>query len=183
MNDRARDLLRTGDGLFDERGFLFARTPEDNAHLQALLKRALPLFKAQGVGGSTIVRRESALPLLLHVNPVDRLETDFRVWPVAALVLVVDPASRTRIDPAMAGAALGLTGTESRVAALLAEGMSIREIAAAMGRKESTIRSYVKRMFAKHGLSRQGRTGAACVVVGRRSSVSRPKAEAALGRR
>ena len=155
VNDRARELLRTGDGLFDEDGFLFARTPEDNTHLQGLLKRALPLFKAQGVGGSTMVRRESALPLLLHVNPVDRLETDFRVWPVAALVLIVDPASRTRIDPAMAGATLGLTVTESRVAVLLAEGMSVREIAAAMGRKESTIRSHVKRMFAKHGLSRQ----------------------------
>ena len=152
MNDRARDLLRTGDGLFDERGFLFARTPEDNTHLQALLKRALPPFRAQGVAGSIIVSRTSALPLVLHVNPVDRQETDLRVWPVAALVLVVDPASRTRIDPAVAGAALGLTETESRVAVLLAEGMSVREIAAAMGRKKSTIRWHVKRMFAKLGL-------------------------------
>ena len=155
MNDRARDLLRTGDGLFDARGFLFARKPEDNTHLQALLKRALPLFGAQGVGGSTIVRRASALPLVLHVNPVGRQETDLRVWPVAALVLVVDPASRTRIDPAVAGAALGLTGMESQVAVLLAEGMSVREIASAMGRKESTIRTHVKHMFTKHGLSRQ----------------------------
>ena len=155
VNDRARDLLRTGDGLFDEDGFLFARTPEDNAVLQGLLKRALPPFGAQGVGGSTIVRRESALPLLLHINPVERQSTDFRVWPVAALVLVVDPESRTRIDPAVAGAALGLTGMESRVAVLLAEGMSVREIAEAMDRKESTIRSHVKHMFAKHGLSRQ----------------------------
>ena len=56
MNDRARDLLRTGDGLFDARGFLFARTPEDNTHLQGLLRRALPPFGTQGVGGSTMVR-------------------------------------------------------------------------------------------------------------------------------
>ena len=155
VNDRARNLLRTGDGLFDARGFLFARTPEDNTHLQGLLKRALPPFGAQGVAGSIIVSRASALPLVLHVNPVNRLETDFRVWPIAALVLVVDPASRTRIDPAVAGAALGLTGMESQVAVLLAEGMSVREIASAMGRKESTIRSHVKHMFTKHGLSRQ----------------------------
>ena len=155
MNDRARELLRTGDGLFDEDGFLFARTPGDNTHLQGLLKRSLPPFGTLGVGGSTMVRRSSALPLVLHVNPVDRQKTDLRVWPVAALVLVVDPASRTRIDPAVAGAALGLTGAESRVAVLLAEGMSVREIAAAMGPKESTIRWHVKRMFAKHGLTRQ----------------------------
>ena len=44
---------------------------------------------------------------------------------------------------------------ESRVAVLLAEGMSVREIAITTGREESTIRSHVKRIFAKHGLSRQ----------------------------
>ncbi len=154
LNDRAWDLLRTGDGLFDERGFLFARTPEDNADLQGLLTRALPPFGAQGVGGSMMVGRASALPLALHIHPVGRLQTDFRNWPVAALVLVVDPESRLRIDPAMAGAALGLTGMESRVAVLLAEGKSVREIAAAMGRKESTIRTHVKHIFAKNGLSR-----------------------------
>ena len=155
-NDCARDLLRSGDGLFDEGGFLCARRPEDNAELQDMLTRALPAFGGQGAGGSTMVRRSSALPpLVLHVNPVGRQETDFHLWPVAALVLVADPAGRPRIDPAVAAEALGLTGMESRVAVLLAEGMNVREIAAATGRRESTIRSHVKHMFAKHGLSRQ----------------------------
>ena len=60
----------------------------------------------------------------------------------------MDPASRIRIDPDMAADALGLTKMESRVAVLLAEGMSVREIAAATGRKESTIRTHVKHIFA-----------------------------------
>ena len=155
-NDRARDMLRGGDGLFDEDGFLCARRPEDNADLQGLLTRALPPFGAQGAGGSMMMKRSAALPpLVLHVNPVGRQETDYHLWPVAALVLVVDPASHIRIDPAVAAAALGLTGMESRVAVLLAEGMNVREVAAATGRGESTIRSHVKQMFAKHGLSRQ----------------------------
>ena len=155
-NDRARDVLRTGSGLFDEGGFLYARKPEDNANLQGLLARALPPFGSRGGGGSTMVRRSAALPpLVLHVNPVGRQETDLRVWPVAALVVVVDPASGTGIDAGVVAAALGLTGMESRVAVLLAEGMSVREIAAATGRGESTIRSHVKHMFAKHRLSRQ----------------------------
>ena len=70
-------------------------------------------------------------------------------------MLVADPAGGTRIDPAVAEAALGLTGMESRVAVLLAEGMSVSEIAAATGRGESTIRTHVKHMFSKHGLTRQ----------------------------
>ena len=155
-NDRARDVLRTGSGLFDEGGFLYARAPEDNAELQGLLTQALPRFGGQGAGGSTMVGRQAGVaPLVLHVNPVGRQETDFHLWPVAALVLVADPAGHTRIDPAVAAAALGLTGMEGRVAVLLAQGMNVREITAATDRGESTIRSHVKHMLAKHRLSRQ----------------------------
>ena len=155
-NDPARDVLRTGEGLFDEGGFLHARGSEDDAELQRLLARALPRFGARGAGGSTMIGRAAPRPpLVVHVNPVGRQETDWRVWPVAALVLVTDPARRTRIDPAVAAAALGLTVMESRVAVLLAEGMNVPEVAAATGRKESTIRSHVKGMFVKHHLSRQ----------------------------
>ena len=155
-NDVARAMLRTRKGLFDKDGFLHARAPEDDAGLQGLLARALPPFGARGAGGSTMIGRAAPLPpLVVHIHPVGRQEKDLRVWPVAALVLVADPARRTRIDPAVAAAALGLTGMESRVAVLLAEGLSVREVAAATGRKESTIRSHVKHMFAKHQLSRQ----------------------------
>ena len=155
-NDRARDVLRTGDGLLDSDGFLFARAPRDNDHLQALLSRALPPLGAPGTGGSTIVRRPGALPpLVLHISPVSRREADFPAWRVAALVLVVDPVREAAIDPAVAAAALDLTGMESRVAVLLAQGMSVRQIATATGRKESTIRSHVKHIFVKHGFSRQ----------------------------
>ena len=155
-NDRARDVLRTGDGLLDSDGFLFARAAQDNDDLQALLARALPPFGAQGSGGSTIVRRPDTLPpLVLQVSPVSRREADYPAWRVAALVLVVDPAQEAAIDPALAAAALDLTGMESRVAVLLAQGMTVRQVAAATGRKESTVRSHVKHVFAKHGISRQ----------------------------
>ena len=155
-NDRAQDLLRTGNGVLDSGGFLFARADQDNDDLQRLLCRALPSFGARGSGGSMIVKRSEGLPpLVLHVNPVSREETDLQVRPVAALVLLVDSASGADIDPAVAAATLNLTGMESQVAVRLAQGMSVREIAAATGRKESTIRSHVKRMFTKHRISRQ----------------------------
>ena len=154
-NDGARDLLRAGDGLIDRGGFLGVRSPADDAGLQRLLARALPPFGGQGAGGSTTVRRSwGRPPLVLHVNPVGRREADVPSWPVAALVLVVDPA-RTRVDPALAAAGLGLTTMECRVAVLLAEGRSVREIAAATGRRESTIRWHMRHIFGKHGISRQ----------------------------
>ena len=58
-------------------------------------------------------------------------------------------------NPGVVAADLDLTGMQSRVAVLLAQGMSVPEIAAATGRKESTIRSHVKHAFARHGLTRQ----------------------------
>ena len=38
---------------------------------------------------------------------------------------------------------------------MLAEGMSVREIATDLGREANTIRFHVKRIFARQGLSRQ----------------------------
>ena len=155
-NDRARNILRTGDGLLDSDGVLSARAPRDNDSLQNLLGRALAPFGARAAGGSTLVRRPGPLPpLVVHVHPVHGRETDFQGWPVAALVLVVDPAGGADIDPGVVAARLDLTGMQSRVAVLLAQGMSVPEIAAATGRKESTIRSHVKHAFARHGLKRQ----------------------------
>ena len=155
-NDPARELLRTGTSLSDEEGFLVARFPRENDDLQALLSRALPPFGALGAGGSLMVGHPDTLPpLVLHVHPVGRREFDVGAWPVAAIVLVVDPASGAVVDPRLAAVTLGLTEMESRVAVQLAQGMNVGEIAAAMGRKESTIRSHVKHMLAKHRFSRQ----------------------------
>ncbi len=155
-NDRALALLRAGDRLFDRNGLLFACSPQDNDDLQNLLSRALPPSGARGAGGSMVVSRSGPLPpLVLHVNPVGGLHRSNYPMPQAALVLVLDPAAEVDIDPAVVAEALDLTEMESRVAVQLAQGMSVHEIAAAMGRKESTIRSHVKRTFLKHGLSRQ----------------------------
>lgn len=155
-NDRARHLLLGGDGLYDSKGVLRGRSPVEDARLEDLLARALPPFGQQGGGGSMTVSRPAPLPpLVLHVNPVCQRETAFRAWPVAALVLVVDPASEPRIDPDLVRAGLGLTPMETRVAVMLAEGRNVREIAAATGRRESTIRWHVRNIFGTLGIDRQ----------------------------
>ncbi|MCZ0954029.1 MAG: helix-turn-helix transcriptional regulator, partial [Rhodospirillaceae bacterium] len=155
-NDRARDLLRAGDVLNDKGGFLFAKVQAHDDTLQAVLARALPPFGDRGEGGSLTIKRPAPLPpLVVHVNPLHPREVWIRGWPVAALVLLAEPAHAVRVDPDLAAAVLGLTPMESRVAVMLAEGFNVREIATAVQRKESTIRFHVKRIFAKHGLRRQ----------------------------
>ena len=154
-NDRALDLLRIGDGLVDKDGVLCADVPADDAVLQGLLTRALPPFGGQGAGGSMTVRRAAdPQPLVVHLMPIGQPETAVCTWPVAAVV-VVDPSRRPRIDPALVAAGLGLTPMESRVAVLLTEGKSLREVAAATGCKATTIRWHLRQIFAKRGIARQ----------------------------
>ena len=156
-NAPALDILRRGEGLSDRDGTLHASLPADDGRLQRLLKRALPGFGNEPpAGGSMMIRR----PLLrsrleLYVHPVEAAQADFGGRRAAALVLVADPASRARIDPVRVSALLGLTPSEGRVSALLAEGRPVREIAAATGYKESYVRWLLKQVYKQQGLSGQ----------------------------
>ena len=155
-NDRARSLLRQGEELSDEAGVLQARAPDDQGRLARLVAEALPTSGAVPVSGSMQLGRVSGLPpFVVHIKPVGVPQPDYGARPVAALVLIVEPGRHPRLDPALVARPLRLTPAESQVAAWLADGKTVRDIALATGRRESTIRSHVKHMFAKHGLSRQ----------------------------
>ena len=155
-NSRAREMLARNDGLCAANGELHLASPTDHDRLQRLLARALPRFGEQAAGASMPVRRPSALAnLMLHVMPVRDREGTYRSRGVAALVLIVDPTARARIEPALVHRVLGLTPVESEIAVLLAEGRSAPQIAAATGRGYGTVRTHVKHMFAKLGVSRQ----------------------------
>ena len=155
-NDPARALLRNRDGLVDSEGHLHASTPRDDARLQALLAGALPRFGDQGTSGTMTVRRLThATRLALHVTPVSDGRWEARPTRVAALVLIVDPLRRTPIDADYVSAVLDLTPAEGHVAVMLAQGNTIRDTAAAMGRSPTTVRWHLQRIFAKLGISRQ----------------------------
>ena len=157
-NDRAKAILREGDALRDERGMLSIRSADEDAVLQGILTRALPGYGQQGVGDSMQLAHPGSMQnLTLHVSPVNPREADFRSWAVAALVLVTENKNEveTSIDPNVLEEALGLTPTESQVAALLAQGKTVSEIAEAWDRSERTIRWHLMQIFDKLGVSRQ----------------------------
>lgn len=154
-NEGAREVLRSNDGLADDEGELCAAWPEDHAALQALLARAMPRSGEQGASGSMAVRRSSLPGLGLHVKPLGYRGLDDRSGRAAALVLIVDPAKRVRIRPALIEAALGLTPTEAAIAMQLAEGRTLRQIAAATGRGYNTVRTHLRHICIKLTCSRQ----------------------------
>lgn len=156
-NNKARNILRRGVGLFDRGGLLHARLPSDNARLQRLLKRALPtVYGAPATGGSITAQRPAALvPLVIHVSPVTASQPDFGGRQVAVLVLVVDPSGKSEVDPASVGATLGLTALENQVAVLLSEGKTVRQIATATGRQKGAVYWLLQQIYRKLGISRQ----------------------------
>ena len=154
-NGRARAILCRGDGLLDRAGLLRAPLAADDVRLGSLLARVLP-SAGPAVGGSVSLARSSVLPrLTLHVTPVGGHDAGFGIGDVAALVLIVDPGAKPRTDPEHVATTLGLTPAESRVAVALTEGATMKEIAAATHRAESTVRELVKRIHLKLGVSRR----------------------------
>ena len=70
--------------------------------------------------------------------------------------LVVSPAFRRPGESEWPGVDFGLTARESEVAAFLAEGLSNREIADALCVSEHTVKSHLKGIFRKVGVSSRG---------------------------
>ena len=154
-NDRARVILRRGDGVADQDGLLRASLPTDHTRLERLIAGALPAARP-AVGGSMLLHREAVLPpFLVHVTPVNVRQPDFGSERVAALVLLVEPGHQARLDPRLVAAILGLTPMESQVAIWLAEGRTVGEMAVLTGRQVNTVYYHLKQIYQKLGIARQ----------------------------
>lgn len=156
LNDNARDVLAQDNGLSETDGYLRAWLPGDDLRLKGLLAAALPGPGGQAVGGALRVRHALLEPgLTLHVHPVTARAMDFGAPLLGALVLIEGLAGPRRFDAGLVGAVLGLSPAESRVAVLLAEGRTVPDIAAVFGRAHTTVRSHVRRIHRKLGVSRR----------------------------
>ena len=137
-------------------GVLQARAPDDQARLARLVAEALPTSSAVAVSVSMLLGRSSGLPpLVAHVKPVGVPQPDYGARHVAALVLMVEPGHHPRLDPALVARTLGLTPAESQVAVWLADGKSVRAMAAATGLTEGAIYWHLKQIYQRLPISRQ----------------------------
>ena len=103
-NDRARDILRRGDGLSDRAGALRARVSADRVRLEQLLGDALPASGTVAVCGSMLLRRSPVLPpFVVYVKPVDVAQPDYGARHVAALVLRRPPERGCRAGAPSSG--------------------------------------------------------------------------------
>jgi len=65
------------------------------------------------------------------------------------------PGSAPPIDVTLLAAAFGLTNAECRIAAMLAEGMSLKQIAETLGVQHDTVRKQLQSVYKKTATNRQ----------------------------
>jgi DNA-binding CsgD family transcriptional regulator len=159
MNLAARELVATNDGLSLKGRSLEACSPPENAALAdavraviddqgGLASRAAPVSMLR-------ISRTRTSSLLVAVVPNGRPAADGNFGDLAALVLVSDPDRPLHESVRMLCKLYRLTPGETRLTEHLIDGFTLAEIAEIMSLKPSTVRVYLKQIFAKTGVKRQ----------------------------
>jgi DNA-binding CsgD family transcriptional regulator len=150
--------LQRGDGLRVANGRLVGADRASSARLALLVKRAADTaagtLAGAACGGLSIERDEGRLPLTVLVAPFRPRRAGFGAPFPAALVFIRDPETET-LGIEVLRDLFGLTRAQAAVAARLAEGHSLEEIALALRITLHTARDHLKIVFLKTGTQRQ----------------------------
>ena len=156
-NALARGIVEVGDALKIDGRTLRALCNGEHRAFGEALAQALP--GNTPVGGSVRLTRASGngaqRHLMVHIVPVTTEQPDFGAERIAVLLILIDPYASRVLDASRVAEALGLTKFEARVACLLAQGLTVREIAKQSHRTEHTVRYHLKQAFARTGIHRQ----------------------------
>jgi len=153
MNRFAASILSEQDGVSLSGGRVVFADAKTDADYRALLKAVvkgepedleLRVARPSGRPDISVVARPVSIPDFMHTGSA----------PAIALLLS-DPGSRTLVTPQSLRNVLDLTPAEAAIAASLANGMSVSDTAAHLGVALNTVRTHLRSIFSKTGVSRQ----------------------------
>ncbi len=155
-NPAGKRLL--GDGLtIDVQRLLIASSPA-RAVLEQKLDAVIrdDVTKLARDSKPVVLDRRGCSPLILYVLPVPAASASAQfLTHTRAIVLAIKHEPGEPADPALVRDLLGVTLGEARVAALVGAGLRPREAAQKLSVSEETVRTTLKRVFFKTGVSRQ----------------------------
>lgn len=156
-NELGEALLRRGDALQLRGGALRARTPAATRTLKARLAEASGTGHRIPRAGAVVLAREDASAVHLLATPLAQasLPSGLRPAGATAALFVRPPEPWRPLDRRVLRQLYGLTPTEARVAALLAEGRTLRQVAEALEVRITTARAHLGAVFDKTGTRRQ----------------------------
>lgn len=166
-NEAARELMRSTSLVQVVEGRLRLPPPHQGGLLRecAELEQGLKTGEAGGQAPGPVASefrslhvtrqdgRESVYAFFTVLSPQGTLGT-FGLRPVVML-LFYHPASAPAIDTGLLYAVFGLTPAEARIATLLAEGLSLKQIADMQGTQHDTVRKQLRSIYEKTSTNRQ----------------------------
>lgn len=153
-NPPGERLLRRGDGLRVRQGVLATSDARDEPRLQAGLRAACCLRAPRGTQ-LAIRRNDEAHGYAVMIVPAGRREPSLFPSAERALVVVRDLA-RPRPPAASAlRAVFGFSRSQAAVAALLASGRDVKEIAQELGISSHTVRRHLSDIMERTETGRQ----------------------------
>jgi DNA-binding CsgD family transcriptional regulator len=140
--------------LFQDRGQRVAMTDVAADALLAEALGSLSLANSRVVKSIPVAATSAQVPMVLHVIPVRGSARD--VFTQASALLVVTPVDRATVPTAEVLQGLfDLTPAEARIARGIGQAETVETLADATGVNRETVRSQLKAVLAKTGLSRQ----------------------------
>ena len=154
-NARAKAALDAGSGLITANGGLAIDAGGRRVKLRELMVSTSERGGASGeeVAALSVPRTSGQRPLTVMLLPLDPT-TESAEGP-AALLFIGDPERSMRFDQSRIARLYGLSRAESRVAALLASGYRLEQVAEMLGIAYETVRKHLKQIFGKTGTYRQ----------------------------
>ncbi len=163
-SEAARAILHRGDVVCDDNGLLGCRSAESDLDLTlALRELALEPINSNDAAKAPVDRRSIRLRrksgsqivagTLLALRPKDVMGAFGRS--PQALLTIYEPGVGTDVDSFLLSTTFDLTPAEARVAARLASGLTLEEMARESKVSITTVRSHLQSVFEKTGTNRQ----------------------------
>lgn len=132
------------------------RSISHSARLGRLIEAALNGAVAGSIGVPRVSDGQllTVLVLSLRGKDVGRF-ADVDMPDAAALLYIIDPANRASVPIEWITDAYGLTRAEARVALAASSGNTVNETALMLGLSANTVKTHLRRVFAKTGTARQ----------------------------
>jgi DNA-binding CsgD family transcriptional regulator len=158
-NGSAQRLLNHRDGLMTDRNGLRAVRPREATALRALIDctaAKVGRVHLQSGGGLNVTRPNGRRALQVLVSPIRPQQSLHLGERAVAAIYVTDPEQVSDKPEVVLMRLYGLTPGEAKVAALIVRGMSARQAAEGLAISYNTVKSHLKRVFAKTGTNGQG---------------------------
>jgi DNA-binding CsgD family transcriptional regulator len=156
VNASAR-MLDVHEGPLRLRGAtVAAHSPMHSQRLGELIRMAL---RGAPAASMSVPRPSDGQLLTILVSSVRGRDVarfaDLSMPDAAVLLFIIDPANRAGIPLPWIIDAYGLTAAEAKVALAASSGLTIPEVALQLGLSPNTIKTHLRKVFAKTGSSRQ----------------------------